>query len=135
RRGQVIAIIVDYRRIEEVAAAVLDQDVVSHFRGRATLAQSYCGHGVAFLRQVVRWIAEAEHLRKGKAFDQREGGSGDRVLGENSRPHRRVLHRPYTLREPFRRDRLIGRRAGEGVLAALEPKQDADGPRWEHWAD
>src|SRR5262249_9698843 len=106
-----------------------------HFGSRATLTRSYGGHGLGFLRQVVRWIAEAEHLCVRKAPDQRERGPRDWVLGKDFCAHRRVLHRPEARGERFRRDRFVGWRSREGVLAPLQPKQDTDSPWGKHGAD
>src|SRR5262249_52630117 len=47
----------------------------------------------------------------------------------------RVLHRPYARGERFGRNRFVGWRTREGVLAALQPEQDADGPWGKHGAD
>src|SRR5262249_51948946 len=41
---QFVVVIIDNRCVEEVATAVLDEDVVSHFGSRATLTRSYGGH-------------------------------------------------------------------------------------------
>src|SRR5262249_56065021 len=69
-RRQVVVVVVDYRRVEEVAATILDEDVVGHFRGRTALARSNPRPGGGFLRPGGRRISKAGHLAPRHAPDR-----------------------------------------------------------------
>ena len=131
-RGQVVVGVVDDRCVEEIAPAILDQNVVGDLWRRAPRAIGHRLHGVLGLGQIVDRIAEPEHLRIRQPPDQRERRARDRVLRQNATAHVGVLHRHDALGQRLACDRLVGRRAGERILAALEAQQNADGAWRKH---
>src|SRR3546814_18490177 len=66
--------------------------------------------------------AEAEHVRVADAVEQRERAAGYRILRQGLPAELRVAHDPDPLLQRLAGDALVGRGAGERVLAALQPE-------------
>ena len=132
---QRVVVEVRQRREDEVGAVVPREDVVGDFLRAAAFPRGHGGDRGLLRRGVVGRVAEGEHALEGQARDQREGAAADAVLGQDAGAEGRVAHRRGALRGGQVRDFLVGRAAGEGVLAALEAEQDADRPRRKHGAD
>ena len=88
-----------------------------------------------FVRLIVGRVAEAEHEVERQAVEQREGAVLPWVLAEDFRAHRRVGHAAGAFGHRQMGDRLVGRAAGERVLAAGQTQQHADGARGDDRAD
>src|SRR3546814_17322131 len=91
-------------------------------RRRPARARGDGGDRALALRRVAGGIAEAEHVRVADAVDQRERAAGYRILRQELPAELRVAHDPDPLLQRLAGDALVGRGAGERVLAALQPE-------------